>query len=499
MEAKKKGLNAVKIVSFLCLLVLTVHLLDRTMIAKYMDDEKEPQTKTYKGFYHMEKDSVDVLILGTSHAAAAINPQDMYDTAGIRAYNLASSAQPVWASYYWLKEALKYQSPSAIVFDVNYLFRDSHYETCNRKALDDMRLGSVKYAAVRTAVATDQSGKETALSYIFPFFRYHSRWSSNLNEWDFDNSRTEVPPKLKGFWYYTGLAHYEDFTPLDVSTSSEEAPFVETSFSWFEKMVDLCQKNHIMVIMIKTPTHRFTVEKHNAVQAYADEKGFPFYDYNEAELYHASGLDYSHDMDDASLKNAHLNPSGARKISKDLAVRIAENGWANSCQDDQWELTKETNENLYKDFMLQHTEDIATYFDMLKDDRYTVFISAKDDASAGMNDMVKTALSDLGLTVDWSDMYRHGYLAEIDRENVVYEKVNNKRIEYSGSFRDGVMRITMSSAGYESGNQSSICINGVEQSRNSRGLNIVVYNNERHCVIDSVCFDTCATDMKCVR
>ncbi len=50
---------------------------------------------------------------------------------------------------------------------------------------------------------------------------------------------------------------------------------------------------------------------------------------------------------------------------------------------------------------------------------------------------------------------------------------------------------TIVSAGFECGDYSSIIIDGVEYSRNNRGLNIVVYNNETGQVIDTVCFDTC--------
>ena len=78
----------------------------------------------------------------------------------------------------------------------------------------------------------------------------------------------------------------------------------------------------------------------------------------------------------------------------------------------------------------------------------------------------------------------------IDKGEVVYEKLSDKMLTYKGSFRNSLMRIDMSSAGFHVGNKSSIKINGEEKSINWRGFNIVVYNNERQCVIDSVNFDT---------
>lgn len=137
MREKIKGIA--KFAAFAVCVVLLIHWIDRTVVAKYMYDHMEPQTLTYEGFYNMKKDSVDVLILGTSQAASGINPQDLYDTRQIRAYNLASSAQQVWLSYYWLKEALKYQKPSAVIFECNYLFEDRNFKGAARKSLDYMR------------------------------------------------------------------------------------------------------------------------------------------------------------------------------------------------------------------------------------------------------------------------------------------------------------------------------------------------------------------------
>lgn len=50
--------------------------------------------------------------------------------------------------------------------------------------------------------------------------------------------------------------------------------------------------------------------------------------------------------------------------------------------------------------------------------------------------------------------------------------------------------VNLVSKGYDIGNTSSIQINGKEYSKNSRGLNIVVYDKETNEVISSNVFDT---------
>lgn len=98
-----------------CLVALTVN---RILIPKCYYDDSWPTTSTYQGFYQMEKDSVDVLFLGSSCAAAGLNPQEFYDSYGIRSYNLGCEGQSLLTSYYWLEEALRFQSPKVVVLEV---------------------------------------------------------------------------------------------------------------------------------------------------------------------------------------------------------------------------------------------------------------------------------------------------------------------------------------------------------------------------------------------
>ena len=88
----------------------------------YINNSVWPSTSKFNQFYDMDKDSVDVLFIGSSVVANAFSPQEIYDSYGIRSYNLASQQQSVFFNYYWLKEALKYQSPKVVVMDTKFLF-----------------------------------------------------------------------------------------------------------------------------------------------------------------------------------------------------------------------------------------------------------------------------------------------------------------------------------------------------------------------------------------
>ena len=61
---------------------------------------------------------------------------------GITSYNLGCERQNLITSYYWLKEALRCQSPKAVVLDSYFLFQYEEKDSQNlsepyvRKALD---------------------------------------------------------------------------------------------------------------------------------------------------------------------------------------------------------------------------------------------------------------------------------------------------------------------------------------------------------------------------
>ena len=118
--------------------------------------------------YELDKDTVDVLIFGASHAFSSFSPEDLYEDYGITAYVQSSSCQRIWQSYYYLEEALKYQKPQYVILEPFWSFdATAQSEAYNREAIDPMRMSMTKIRAIHTAVSKNPEG-EYGLSYIFP-------------------------------------------------------------------------------------------------------------------------------------------------------------------------------------------------------------------------------------------------------------------------------------------------------------------------------------------
>jgi len=133
--------------------------------------------------------------------------------------------------------------------------------------------------------------------------------------------------------------------------------------------------------------------------------------------------------------------------------------------------------------------DLPRYLEYLKNTGYTVFISAKDEATRSLTPEIMDQLKEIGVQSDLQGKTRYSYLAVCQGGKSLYEALEPDRLTYGGNLPNGTP-YTLESAGFSSGNISSINIGGKEYSVNNRGLNIVVADTQTGEIIDSVCFDT---------
>lgn len=88
----------------------------------------------------------------------------------------------------------------------------------------------------------------------------------------------------------------------------------------------------------------------------------------------------------------------------------------------------------------------------------------------------------------------YGYYAVINLgEGEVTERMEKNLVSYRVKIGD--ISYTITSAGYDDGNQTSIVIDDVENSKNVRGINLVIYDNQKGKVVESLAFDTYTNEM----
>ncbi|MCM1040077.1 MAG: hypothetical protein NC434_12220 [Ruminococcus sp.] len=489
----KKNMKFIgKVICFLLLFTIIFSVYTRWITPKFFTDISWPTTTTYAGFYDMEKDSVDVLFLGSSHAITSFLPQELYDRYGITSYNIGCEQQGVVTSYYWLREALRYQSPKVVVLECYLCFPYIVDEPLNteesytRKAFDFMRWSPVKAEAVKTICSLDP--KQDIWSYYFPNIRYHTRWAE-LDRNDFSYEDMAGQSGLKGFapLFFRLGEKGENFVPHEIGASKEQSGMAPVMQEYLDKIVDLCKENDIALILTITPAVSADHTKCNTLQAYADERGLEFISFNEQTVYQQ--MDYQ--ITEDNCDDGHPNIWGAVKVTDYIGAFLAEQFDLAGETDRQWEQTKEDYTFLMDQHELIYLGDIDEYLSALDYDEYTVVLASKDEFTYSLKESTIEIMRRLGLSADLAGQEGCNYLAVISEGKVLFEELSFEQIEYKGAILNGYMPLYALSTKDENGDGlASIQIGGEEYSKNGGGLNIVVYNDRVQKIVDSVWFNT---------
>lgn len=123
-----------------------------------------------------------------------------------------------------------------------------------------------------------------------------------------------------------------------------------------------------------------------------------------------------------------------------------------------------------------------------------VAISVKDDGSQQIKENALEEAKNLGITLLDNSKLRYSYVwlaRKIDEKSyeVIHQECSCEELSWEGQLGDN--HISIKSGGANGGNYSSIIIDGVERSKNSRGMNIVSWENEEKVI--STNFDTFST------
>ena len=284
------------------------YVVDTTLEFKY-DDGVTPMSD----FYSFPEDSIDVLLLGSSHMGVNVDTTILCNDYGIGAYKLWGATQPVWNSYYNLAEALKTQHPKVVVLEELCLSHDvEYYEYANAvKNTMGLRWSRNKVEAIFASYEP-----KDRLNAFFPLSQYHSRYAE-LTEEDFHSY----------FWDNRLSEHntrdWNAVRPMpEPSETTDRQPVGEKQMTYLKKILYLCKKNNIPLLVMKAPYSAPEAEKArlNTVNDYLKEEGIPVLDC--LTNFREYGFDYATDFGDTA---GHLNSTGCAKLTAILGQYLKDN------------------------------------------------------------------------------------------------------------------------------------------------------------------------------
>ena len=307
----------IKVLVFVIFISGVLIFTDSIIKAKFIGDS----TSIVNGFYSEKRNSIDLLVIGSSNSFCTIDPVTLYEDYGITAYDFGSSSQPLNISLLYIKEALKKQNPKVVALEANMLIGDCMQrgnEAAFRWGYTDIPLSVNKLRAVYQSLG--KVDKEY-FTYIFPVFRYHNRWKE-LSKTDYIYWKQDKTNYSKGYLQTQSvceepvrLEDYYIYENIDFAHCVEDE-----ALEYIDEIKKICDKKGINLVLFKSPKQGWYAADTEAVRLIANERNLEFIDYNELYNNGMFMLDTSNDFRDAD----HLNDSGAKKVSDDFGRIMVE-------------------------------------------------------------------------------------------------------------------------------------------------------------------------------
>lgn len=379
----------------------------------------------------------DVLFFGDSHAYSAIYPMELWENYGIASYNLANYDLTIPLSYWMMRNALLTCQPELVVLDVNQIWEQEKLCASSgnvHTGLDAFPLNRVKLEAIfdlmDDPLITDESGhlyKDLRTEFIFPFIKYHGRWS--------ELTTADLKPRYNqelGGERNIAVAP-PDAYEIIANTAGEQG----YGFVYLRRFIEHCQDQGIRVLLTNFP---YPCPNNNEEQLYtnavyytAEEYGVEYIDF----VYLDQIVDYSTDCYDPA---SHLNPSGAWKVTDFIGQYLSEEYGIPDRRGEAAYASWDHDYAVYRDLKLQsicqETEPYS-FLMLLADPSFSTILLLPEDSAVYTDDLAMQLVQNAGrrhLMMDdtydavWSDSLmplellaqpENGlYIATIDRHDM---------------------------------------------------------------------------------
>ena len=260
------------------------------IIVRNVRGSQSGRSRVFASVSAEKKNTIDVLVAGDSESYTSVSPMDLWDRAGIAAYDCGQPGQRIQETYYILKTAFRTQSPKLVLFETNTMFRDPGF-------LKNVQLSLTE-----------------PLAYHFPVIKYHNAWKALFD------GPGGLKKSYKGFEIRDKVVSYEGDEEY-MKETKDKAQIPEVVRIYMEKIKRLCEKNGADLLLVSAPSPKnYNYKKHNSLEEYARENDLPYVDLNMK--FRDIGIDWKLDSYD---RGDHLNISGARKVTAYIGQYLADN------------------------------------------------------------------------------------------------------------------------------------------------------------------------------
>lgn len=470
----------IKIVVFILIIFNLLSYVNKILKPKYPDG-----IYSLNKFYEQKKNTIDVLVLGSSHAFESINTGMLWDEYGIASYDLGGAMQPIWNTYYYLKEALKYQKPKLIILEGFGLSFNLEYGDEQVMLKNTIGFKNSKEKNENIKISVPENRWE---DYFIENLLYHTRYKELDRDDFYFNKNYRYYDNWKGFGYNFKTEKFER-PPVEIVKDDKELN--KKNEKYYRAILRLAKDKNIPIIVILAPYSYIDEDiqgRYNKSSTIAKEYDVPFIDGNKISK--NIGIDYATDMADA----LHLNHRGNEKFTKYIGDYIKENYNIPYRKGDtdyiSWERNARYIEREFNNQKIRESEDINEIINLTKDDYYDLYVSI--DGNANTDDKeIKNICKILGI----KENNAKGIWYIRNAKTIWYSGKNASKKGYFNIVDDITLdrhKIDRGKAEIEDGYdyyENDVIINKNKENKAKNGLNIVIYDNITETLVGSIALD----------
>ncbi len=335
-KSNKRYINKFAIFGILIVLMFAAAFVYVNFLERITNDRSSTQKISMyqiEDFYSLEENSLDVLIMGSSHAMCTYNPYALEswsveysknlpattDTFGktLSAYNLGTALQQPDTAYYLLREVYKTQTPHLLIYDL--YFKVMQCEKTAEQA--ETVLMELKPSLNSASFWWNNLDGEMRVNYLNNRINPFGRLFSIFSNWESARDAVDEPRnpnyRGKGFYVTDGVVSDELLKVEKHPFSKEYVPYTERQIEYLKKLVKLAERHGTRVVFVSAPMPPtvlgridYYTELNRDAQALADKLNVPYYDFALDQLSGKLPLT-DHDFAD----QGHLNLVGANKFN----------------------------------------------------------------------------------------------------------------------------------------------------------------------------------------
>ncbi len=268
----------------------------------------------FAGFYAEKKDSLDVVMIGSSPVFPYYAAPKLWGETGIAMYPLSTNVQRPAAMRYLMEEAEKTQSPALYIFEMRMFTMEEaglmENMAYTRGVTDNLRYSPQRIRTIRGLVPEDD--EEGRLSYYIDIMKYHTNWKMLALPSEWANMFYRHSHPLKGYTFRDEVGPQ----PMPLCGGMEGVLAVpKEQEAYLRELLACLKENGQEALFLVSPYGESPEEQQmfNYMAGIVEESGYAFLNMND--YYEEIGIVFEEDFADYG---SHTNAAGAEKCTNFL-------------------------------------------------------------------------------------------------------------------------------------------------------------------------------------